>query len=324
VALVCCATVVIRHRAPVAAALICGSGLNLLEATGSEPDATAEIVAFIVVMFSLGSELPRRRALGGLALVVAVMAIGVAAVSGPGDVLWVAGVFLFPPFVVGRLFRDRRERIAELERVNAELAAERERSELLAVEAERTRIAREMHDVLSHSMSLMTVQASAGERVATDPERARETFQRIRAIGGEARVELQRMLGLLREPETQPGLEVLVGRAREAGLVATLDAEGVDHLSPALEMTVHRIVQEALTNTLKHAGATRVDVRLRREDGALLVDVTDDGAGNGNGDGGGSRHGLLGMRERAAVYGGAIEAGPRPGGGFAVRARLPL
>jgi signal transduction histidine kinase len=222
--------------------------------------------------------------------------------------------------------------VEELERLMAELELEREARARLAVEAERSRIAREMHDVLSHSVSTMTLQAGAGERLAaSDPERAAETFRAIHRSGGQALDELRRMLGLLRvdrELGPQPGvddLDELMDGARAAGLEASLHAEALPpELPPGLELTIYRIVQEAVTNALKHAGATTLRVALAAAEGAVLVTVEDDGSGEGDLSEAGGAYGLVGMRERVAVYGGDLDAGPRPAGGFAVRARLPV
>ncbi|MFF9848362.1 sensor histidine kinase [Streptomyces litmocidini] len=223
-------------------------------------------------------------------------------------------------YVFGRL-TDARQRA---QRVEAERAAARERA----------RIAREMHDVLSHAVSLMVVQAEAGPvAVRTAPERAEAAFEAISETGREAMVQLRQMLGLLREGgetpaprEPQPDLSDLPGlleRVRSGGLAVGYATEGgVRALPAATGASVYRIVQEALTNVVKHARARTVDVRLAHADGVLRVTVTDDGRGPQGGPGG---HGLVGIRERAAAHGGTAEAGPGPGGrGFEVRALLPV
>ncbi|GGV09645.1 two-component sensor histidine kinase [Streptomyces litmocidini] len=223
-------------------------------------------------------------------------------------------------YVFGRL-TDARQRA---QRVEAERAAARERA----------RIAREMHDVLSHAVSLMVVQAEAGPvAVRAAPERAEAAFEAISETGREAMVQLRQMLGLLREGgetpaprEPQPDLADLPGlleRVRSGGLTVGYATEGgVRALPAATGASVYRIVQEALTNVVKHARARTVDVRLAHADGVLRVTVTDDGRGPQGGLGG---HGLVGIRERAAAHGGTAEAGPGPGGrGFEVRALLPV
>ncbi|MEU0401845.1 histidine kinase [Streptomyces sp. NPDC006197] len=222
-------------------------------------------------------------------------------------------------YVFGRL-TDARQRA---QRVEAERAAARERA----------RIAREMHDVLSHAVSLMVVQAEAGPvAVRTAPERAEAAFEAISETGREAMVQLRQMLGLLREGgeaaprEPQPDLADLPGlleRVRAGGLTVGYTTEGgVRALPAATGASVYRIVQEALTNVVKHAQARTVDVRLAHADGVLRVTVTDDGRGPQGGPGG---HGLMGVRERAAAHGGTAETGPGPGGrGFEVRVLLPV
>ncbi|MFB7452464.1 sensor histidine kinase [Streptomyces sp. NPDC056194] len=223
-------------------------------------------------------------------------------------------------YVFGRL-TDARQRA---QRVEAERVAARERA----------RIAREMHDILSHAVSLMVVQAEAGPvAVRAAPERAEAAFEAISETGREAMVQLRQMLGLLREGgesaaprEPQPDLADLPGlleRVRTGGLSVGYATEGgVRALPAATGANVYRIVQEALTNVVKHAQARTVDVRLAHADGVLRVTVTDDGRGPQGGPGG---HGLVGIRERAAAHGGTAETGPGPGGrGFEVRVLLPV
>lgn len=223
-------------------------------------------------------------------------------------------------YVFGRL-TDARQRA---QRVEAEQAATRERA----------RIAREMHDILSHAVSLMVVQAEAGPvAVRAAPERAEAAFEAISETGREAMVQLRQMLGLLREGgetaaprEPQPDLAdlpALLDRVRAGGLTVGYATEGgVRALPAATGASVYRIVQEALTNVVKHARARTVDVRLAHADGVLRVTVTDDGRGPQGGPGG---HGLVGVRERAAAHGGTAETGAGPGGrGFEVRVLLPV
>jgi signal transduction histidine kinase len=223
----------------------------------------------------------------------------------------------------------RTQEAAEL----AERAGRLEHERQVAVEEERARIARELHDVIAHSLSVMIVQAGAGEQVAKrSPERVVEPLRSIQETGRQALSEMSRLLGMLREGgeelglAPQPGvgdLEALVEQTREAGLGVELVVEGARRsLPPGLDLSAYRIVQEALTNARKHAGDARAEVRLCYRADTLEIEVLDDGPGSGNGVGGG--HGLIGMRERVAVFGGSLETGPRPGGGFAVRAVLPL
>jgi signal transduction histidine kinase len=238
-------------------------------------------------------------------------------------VVWVAG------FLLGRKFEEgeaARERATQLER-------EREDQARVAVAEERARIARELHDVVGHSVSVMTVQASGVRRLLRDDqEREREALLIVERTGREALAEMRRMVGVLRRPEEAPALapqpslehlERLVEQAREAGLPVDLRVEGSAVELPAgVDLTAYRLVQEGLTNALKHARATRAEVLVNYGDGQIEVVVSDDGRGVGNGDGGG--HGLVGMRERVSVYGGELDAGPQPGGGYRLRAKLPV
>jgi len=200
-------------------------------------------------------------------------------------------------------------------------------------EQERTRIARELHDVVGHSVSVMTVQASAARRLLRPhQEKEREALLVVEQTGREALAEMRKMVGVLRRPEEAPALapqpslehlDRLVEHARERGLPVVLRIEGSPEPLPAgVDLTAYRLVQEGLTNAIKHARASRADVLVRYGDGEVEVSVLDDGPGGGDGGGGG--HGLVGMRERVAVYGGELEAGPRAEGGYALRARLPV
>jgi signal transduction histidine kinase len=213
-----------------------------------------------------------------------------------------------------------------------ELRAAQSMASERAVIGERVRIARELHDVVAHHVSVMGIQASAARRaLAKDAGKARVALAAVEQSARTAVDELRRMLGALRasEPETRPAssagldrLEELVERAREAGLTGHLAVYGDPQPVPdSVSQAAYRIVQEAVTNTLKHAHASSVDVRVRYLARELEIDVTDDGRGS-PGTGGGM--GLIGMRERVAVHDGTIEAGPRPAGGFRVRVRLPL
>jgi signal transduction histidine kinase len=227
---------------------------------------------------------------------------------------WTAGAYLGE--LRGRAIRAEREREAEARR---------------AVMEEHARIARELHDVIAHNVSVMVVQAAAGADVFdTSPERALQTLVAIEATGRQALAELRRLLDT--EPgenalAPQPGLarlDALAGQVRAAGLAVELRVEGEPFPLPSgADLSAYRIVQEALTNTLKHANATRASVLVRYARDQLELEVCDDGRGRlAGGDGGG--RGIIGMRERATLYGGDLQAGPAPGGGFAVRARFPI
>ncbi len=214
-----------------------------------------------------------------------------------------------------------------------------------AIGEERARIARELHDVIAHSVSVIVIQAAAADDVFDEhPEQAREALRSIEGAGREALAELRRLLAAVRPDEEGgagdplqplPGLDrldELADSMRTAGLDVTIERDGaaVPPLPAGVDLSAYRIVQEALTNTLRHAAASHAAVSVRTADGILDLDVRDDGRGAGGGagtaaGGGGGGRGIAGMRERAAMLGGALEAGPLPdGGGFRVHARLPL
>jgi signal transduction histidine kinase len=243
-------------------------------------------------------------------------------------------VVMFVAWYVGRRIQLREQRAAELRR---EQAAEAQR---IVIE-ERTRIARELHDVVAHRVSLMTVQAGAAKAVATeDPEGALRAMGAVEEAGRQALDELRHLLGVLR-PESdldglgpQPGLADLprlVEQTRGAGLDVSLAIDGMAAKLPArVDLFAYRIVQEALTNVLKHTGpGARTEVRLGTDRRGIVIEVLDDGRGAAvlprpDPDGAGARgHGIVGMRERARLLGGTLDAGPRPGGGFRVVAHLP-
>jgi signal transduction histidine kinase len=294
-------------------------------------------VSFLVgcaALFLVGSLRDRAQAVAGFAV-----AEGVAAVvvhndprSGVGNFVVASIIFTIVwtiAFGVGRKSveaDEAKERAARAER-------EREQRAQVAVADERARIARELHDVVGHSVSVMTVQASGVRRLLRpEQQREREALLIVERTGREALAEMRRMVGVLRRPEEgpalapQPSLEHigrLIDHAREAGLPVELRVEGDAVQLPAgVDLTAYRLVQEGLTNALKHAGATRAEVVVQYSDGHIEVVVTDDGRGGAGGDGGG--HGLVGMRERVSVYGGELDAGPRPEGGYRLRAKLPL
>ncbi len=236
-------------------------------------------------------------------------------------------VFMSVTWYIGRRIRFRGEHAVQLER---ERAAEAGRM----VAEERTRIARELHDVVAHRVSMMTVQAGAAKTIAVDdPERAMQAMAAVEKAGRQALDELRHLLGVLR-PETevdglgpQPGLSDvprLVDQLREAGLEVSLTIDGAHVDLPArVDLSAYRIVQEALTNVLKHAGpSARTEVRLSTDKRGVAIKVLDNGHGATILPGSG--HGIVGMRKRATLLGGSLNAGPRPGGGFRVVAHLPI
>jgi signal transduction histidine kinase len=224
--------------------------------------------------------------------------------------------------------------IERAERRAALFAADREARAREVVIEERARMARELHDSVGHALNVVVLHAGAAQRmVETKPALAREALESIETAGRQALGDIERMLGILRAPDEEtsrdaaPGmsqLETLCDQVREAGLPVDLTVLGEARPLPAsLDLTAYRLVQESLTNTLKHAGKTRASVHVEYEKDALAIVVLDDGRGVTPTTVGGGR-GLVGMRERVATFRGELEAGPRAEGGFAVRARLPL
>jgi signal transduction histidine kinase len=296
----------------------------------------AGFLSALAAAFLIGLLEDRRQALLGLVVILA--AIPIVVWNDPNGA---GGDFVFTPllFSITWLFAFGLGRKLEQARVAEERAAriERQRAEEArsAVTEERARIARELHDVVGHSVSVMTVQASGVRRLLKpEQDREREALLIVEQAGREALAEMRRLVGILKRPEEGPALapqpslqhlDRLVEQAGEAGLPVKVQIEGeATELPAGLDLTAYRLVQEALTNAIKHAQATRADVVVRYEDGAVELVVTDDGRGSSDGSAESGGHGLVGMRERVAVYGGELEAGPEPGGGFALRARLPL
>jgi signal transduction histidine kinase len=296
-------------------------------------------VAILVAVYSVAAYGDRWVSLAGLGAA----AVGSAAVQlTPGrfqmptpvtNTLILGAAWLLGHFVdVRRAYTDQLERTAELERARAEAARR-------AVAEERLRLARELHDVVAHSISVIAVQSGVGAHVAaSQPEEAAKALAAIEVTSRAALIELRRLLGVLRqegEPQGDlapvPGLadlEALLAEVAKAGLGVRLRVEGTPSQLPAgVDLSAYRIVQEALTNVVKHAGEARAQVTIGYGDQEITVEVTDNGLGVTVPVGDGRvrvGHGLIGMRERVQVFGGDLEAGPRPGGGFRVAARLPL
>ncbi len=308
----------------------------------------AGVVASLVLLYSVAALRGLAVSLLAAGLVTGCWAAAVAGVPSwgaaggpPGRwaVYLVIVTFLFAVWVLGRSVRLRRAYLAELEDRAERLERAGEADRRAAMAEERSRIARELHDVVAHHVSVMTVQAVAARRVlSTSPETAASALSAIEEMGRAAMAEMRNIVGVLRtegdeagERAPQPGvrdLPALVEQMREAGLRTQLWIEGDEsRLPPGLDLAAYRLIQEALTNSLRHAGAgARAWVTVRREPTTLTVHVEDDGRGPAaeprNPDRPG--HGLVGIRERVALYGGMLQTGPRQGGGFEVRARFPL
>jgi signal transduction histidine kinase len=326
-----------RARRPLTAfAIVLFANGACLYAAAPIGAAFQPFVALTLTAYSVGSRAEGRRALWAPPVLLAASApVFVAArLHGQqsGNII-PSLVWLVAAWAVGRTVRSWRHKNVTLQAANRELSEQRELQAQAAVAVERGRIARELHDVVAHNVSMMVVQAGAAARVlhGEQPD-VRNALDVIAATGRETVDEMRTLLGVLRSDDgpaslkPQPGLadlEQLVSGVREAGLPVTLRIEGTPRPLPtALDLSAYRIVQEALTNALRHAGPARADVTVRYEDGLVSLEIADTGRGPGGGHGTG--HGLVGMRERAAMFGGELQALPRPEGGFAVRARLPL
>jgi signal transduction histidine kinase len=314
---------------------------------GRSPEGGEILFPILIALYSVGAYADRDRAVVGFFVGIVAMAIDIVQdpnheVASLGGVVIAAGFFgVFlggAAWLVGRHVRSRRIHADQFQQ--RALHLEREQSEFAqaAAEAERVRIARELHDVVAHSVSQMGVQAGAAERVMErDPDRARESLRSIQATSREAIRELRRLLSVLRtaeQPELapQPGLvslDPLIARAREGGTPVDLRIDGEPGQIPTgVELSAYRVVQESLTNVQKHApgAATRVDVNCLSDRIELTVENDTPAVGSGEVETGRGRrgYGLVGMRERVALYGGDMTVGPRAGGGFAVRVILPI
>lgn len=330
------ACVAVRRRWPLAVGVTVMQANGLFWLVGARSTSIALGVSWMCALYGVAvwTDNPGFAiGLGGL------VCSNVLAYFGNGHDLKAVGEFTWIPalvmFLVRRVVRDRQLR-AEALAAQAELL-ERQR-ELLAHEAvteERARIARELHDLVAHNVSVMVVQAGA-ERHALpeDQTSTRETLSSIEQSGRQALAEARRLLGMLRrdgeheELMPQPSvdqIDFLVEQIERAGLPVKFNLEGEPVPLPAgVDLCAYRVVQESLTNALKHAGPAQAEVLLRYAPSALDVQIRDDGRGAPQPNGDGAGHGLIGMRERVALYGGELHTGPREGGGFEVRARLPL
>src|SRR5579884_959905 len=314
--------VAVRRRHPLVAGLVAGT----LAATAQNIYPSSLIsgaVAWMCDLYAFTVWTGPRTFWAGLVAYVGGSSVAVALgpnVSGGATFVVVSAIVMALVRLVLVRDRERRARIVERER---ELAARE------AVVEERARIARELHDAIAHNVSMMVVQAGAERRVVST-DATREVLKTIEGIGRSALTEMRRLVGMLRTDEAdplapQPGLaqlETLVAQVSDAGLPVELHVEGARRALPAgLDLSAYRIVQEALTNALKHAGDARASVVVRYGDDSLELEIVDDGVGADGRAGGG--HGLVGMRERVALYGGRFQAGRRASGGFAVRVLLP-
>jgi signal transduction histidine kinase len=327
------ALLVWRRRTPLVSGLAALVLIAVYAVTLTGPGELAWfLLPILLIAFGFGAHLDGAAAVAGvLALVATVTTINIA-MGTPEDVFPI--IFMLLAALAGRVVRSRARLAAELHEAALRAEEEREARAAAAVADERRRIAREMHDVVAHSMSVMVVQAGGARRILEhEPERAVAAAEQIELTGREALAEMRRLLGVLRPGDEsrapQPGLDrlhALVERARGAGLPVALAISGERPPLPAgLELAAYRILQEGLTNAIKHADAAPTRVAVRYGAGAVDLLVENDGPGapsarNGHAAG----HGIVGMRERVRMFGGSLEAGERDGGGFRVRATLPF
>jgi signal transduction histidine kinase len=315
-----------RDPLPLLGMILAVAAVTLAIPELARPTYSGGFVFLEVAVYSAAAHTSGRRTLVAAGLTVG-LAVTTLDTSGgiSADNLIFIGIILGGPWVAGRAVRQRRLNDRELEQERGRAA--------VAILEERARIARELHDVIAHSISVMVLQARGGRRVLeSDPTDARGAFDNIERTGRQALDEMRRLLGMLRSGDEalalapQPSLRELGGlveHVQAAGLPVQVVIEGEPReLPPGVDLTAFRIVQEALTNALTHAGQAHARVELRYLSDDLELEILDDGPGTG--DAAGSGYGLVGMRERVSVYGGELQSGRRPEGGYALRVRLPL
>lgn len=331
-----CAAVAARRRWPLAAVVAGVAAVSGEAAFGGAlvNHAITAIPAGMLVFYGAGAFLDRTRS--RVALVAATAGLLPQILLGPSAVsnlFFEPVVLVLVPWLCGRWQRERAQRTEGMRELSERLDAQREQHASHAADTERIRIARELHDVIGHCLSVIVLQAGGARMLAaSDPRRARAAMAVVEQVGHEALAEVRHLLSVLEtEPEPgalepQPGLAdiaELVARTRAAGLEARLQIDGTPRaVSSALALCAYRIVQEGLTNTIKHAGDARASVRMRWSEDGLELEVEDDGRGGLAPAGAG--HGIIGMRERAALHHGVVRFEPGPAGGCLLRATLPL
>ena len=337
VALVVAVALSQASRSPLALAGLVLAAFLLRPIVPEAGEGAAYGIAAILAPYVCSLELDGRRRIAGAVLCTGIaLYAGLADESDAGaDTLIFFVLLLGAPWAAGRVVRLSRQRQSLLEDRTRLLEVQRDERARAAVAEERQRIARELHDVVAHAISVVILQARGGRRsLAADPAEAHDAFDTIERTSTQALGEMRRLLGLLRSDDDvpfvpQPSLDrvqALADELRGSGLPVEVSIEGEPvALPPGVDVSAYRIVQEALTNALKHAGPTQARVHIAYEADAVLVEVVDDGAeeapvapvapGSGNG--------LVGIRERVALVGGDVRAGPRDAGGYAVSARLP-
>ena len=327
----------IRRRAPLAVSAVVFWAIALRALVAEPLEILPTFLAALAAAYSVAAYSTRWRALLGLALSVGAVEIAAARGSGgdasPDPV--VAPIFLGAVWAVGRVASSRHAGARAIERRAAELDRRREEEARAAVATERARIARELHDSVSHSLAMIAMQSGGAQDILRrQPERAEESLRSIERAAREGLTEMRRMLGLMGEdgdetelspPPEIARVETLIEGARQAGLEVSFQSEGEPRpVAPAIGLSAYRIVQEALTNAAKHAGRCHAAVALRWRQRTLELEVTNEGAPPANADKHPTGRGLIGMRERAALVGGELETGHNENGEFRVWARLPL
>jgi signal transduction histidine kinase len=333
------AALAVRRRFPLTSTIIIVAALSVEWLAFGAPEGFGVFATLVIAGYTVAAYEDRPRALGGLAALLAAAVIWSVRDPVPANLRAhvVTAVWLSPVvmgWLLGAYLRTRRLYVRALHERADRAEREREEQAHAAVASERTRIARELHDILAHNVSVMVVQAEAADEMLQRdmPDRARAPVWKIQETGRAALTDMRRMLGILREADSgpaltpQPGianLQMLLTQVRESGLPVELEVRGdPEPLPPGIDLSAYRIVQEALTNALKYAGPARACVVVHFAPGSLTLEIDDDGVGSSAAGNGG--HGLVGMRERVAVFGGDVEAGPKRGGGYRVTARLPL
>ncbi|MEA2001437.1 MAG: sensor histidine kinase [Actinomycetota bacterium] len=326
-----------RRRIPVTVLTLTIAGFMVDRGLNYPPTLAAGGMAFAI--YTIGAQLEPKRSLliGGVGIDVVLgwTLVGVFVYDVDPLSLVTSAAFLGLPLLVGRESYHRQQRMVELEARAIRAEHEREQRAVEAVDNERRRISRELHDVVAHEITVMTLQSAGARRVLDEnKEKAAEAMESAEAAGHRALTEMRRLLGMLRTEDPrnmtpQPGLaslEALVEQMELAGLPIELAIKGNPRPLPAgLDLNVYRIIQESLTNTVKHGGPNvRARVSLTYDAGDLNVEVLDDGRGAAAWDQPGSGQGIVGMRERVTLLKGSLKAGPRAGGGYRVAARIPI
>ncbi len=329
---------VFRRRAPLAVLMFCTTAVVLNSMLGHNEGATPFFLWVAVI--TVAATCPTWKVVIAAVWIFAGLFVLVVDPTSPldGGGFGLNSALFTAMFMFGLNLKNRKERIDALEERALALEREKEEEARRAVADERLHIARELHDVVAHSMGVIAVQASVGEHVIDEqPEEAKRALEAISGVSRSTLAEIRRMLGVLREADAEEGgapayapapgladLDRLVQELGGAGIPVDVSYDGTRvELPRGVDLTAYRIVQEALTNVLKHAGPASATVLVRYEPGTLGLEIVDDGRGVNGRSQGHRGHGLVGMRERVAVYGGTLETGPETGGGFRVAVRLP-